>query len=531
MTHEDPSVARLCEGLDDAWDEAMSTWADFLLLRAPEVVTDGAIAWIDLKTRQVSVNAHLVAEGRLWHCLPAIFAHEIGHHLRHPATLEVQARLILLGRSLWPGKVDTVVVNLFADYLINRELGEKFRTEFCDIYRSGGRSGEPAPPAVFFLSLFEETWKLAPGTLTGDGLESLEREFPGALFEARRLVYELRGREPEPDLHFIRFASAIARFIDDPEWLALYACGGPGEPSADDWSAAVAPTASEKNAVDRALAEGRITKEQADRAMRGLRVDLVPPELRAEALDLLYRRAAQRYLVRLTSNERRPEEPLVPGTIEPWEMGDSVAHIDWVSTSMRGGLSTGTPEKRERLPDEEDARTRPPLLVEIYLDVSGSMPSPDEEVNAMTLSAIIVAISAVRAKAKVRGVMYSNHATVLDWSRSVSKLCRFFLSRSGGGTNFPFDLLEESLSRHRGVLRVIISDLDFVQNVSDGRTAQGTLRRAVESGLAVVLHSFEGELPTELQRLGIRVVMVDDASNLPAAAAKLASSLFSGRTK
>ncbi|MBI2378585.1 MAG: hypothetical protein HYV07_31590 [Deltaproteobacteria bacterium] len=514
--------------LESAWPRSLATWSDFLLLSPPELALDGPIAMIDLSTRQVVVNAAQVDAQGLHHCLEALLAHEVGHHMKFPATLAVQARLTVLGRTLWPDRFRDSLVNLFTDFLINRELEERYREAFCEVYRSGAGDSPSNPPFDFYLTMYECAWGLEMGTLTFARGPQLESRFPGAGAAAKSLVRALANTQGL--FHqFIAFCGAIVRFVEPTAELSFVsACGGPGDPADGDWAEALEPSRDELAAIEQALGAKRIKAAEAEAARAPLRASALPTGCDAETVvELAYRKLAARQLVRPPASMKPGEERLLPSTLEAWSADDSVAEIDWTATALRGGVTLGELVKRERDSEEGvEAGTGRLSRIELYLDISGSMPSGRAELNAMTLSAVILAVSAIRSRAAVRSILWSDCRFVKEWCRSESAACRFLLSHSGGGTLFPFDELERSLSVHRDdqPFRVIISDAGFVENVraSSGR-AGAAIRAARASGLAAVLCVDPSE---DLHALGARTLRVPDVNDLPRAAALLARHLF-----
>jgi len=71
----------------------------------------------------------------------ALLAHEIGHHVRFPGTLQTQARLRILERSLIPFD-DYSVINLFTDLMINERLGLALKDQMVQVYQAF--TSEPA---------------------------------------------------------------------------------------------------------------------------------------------------------------------------------------------------------------------------------------------------------------------------------------------------------------------------------------------------------------------------------------------------
>src|SRR5262249_36220342 len=129
-----------------------------------------------------------------------------------------------------------------------------------------------------------------------------------------------------------------------------------------------------------------------------------------EVMAAYYRREAERYLLR-PPPIATVGEAVVPTTLDDWEAGDPAPAIDWLATLLARGERLGAvqPLKRERIADFEghDVPLWQPRI-EIYLDVSGSMPDPRVTRNAMTLAAQILCLGTVRAGGWVRALLYSS---------------------------------------------------------------------------------------------------------------------------
>ena len=80
--------------LHRCWPLAQAHWSRFLLLREPgEDSAQPSVAQIDLRSRHVTVNMELILKKDLGDTLEAILAHEVGHHVRFPATMQTQCAL------------------------------------------------------------------------------------------------------------------------------------------------------------------------------------------------------------------------------------------------------------------------------------------------------------------------------------------------------------------------------------------------------------------------------------------------------
>jgi hypothetical protein len=168
--------------------------------------------------------------------------------------------------------------------------------------------------------------------------------------------------------------------------------------------------------------------------------------------------------------------------------------------------------------------------IEIYLDVSGSMPDPRQTRNALTLAAQILLTGAIRADGWVRAALYScTPVTFWEWCRSETELSRFLMHYVGGGTAFPFDLLGESVAACRGrqPIRVVITDGDFHHNYNEAAPNAGTFAEAaaVSPHLILMLHA-TGDIEGRYQRAGAKVITVAEMEDYPAMAAALAAALF-----
>jgi hypothetical protein len=544
------SDAELDAVVADCWPRAQEHWSRFLLLQPPvNDCAQAAVAQIDLTTRRIGLHYRLLREKDLGDCVEALLAHEIGHHVRYPATLTTQARLRLLEKAILPLE-NYSVVNLFTDLLINDTLWPAFGPHFVRIYQAFARDAFPGadPAFLFYLSVYEERHGLEPGTLLGPwGGGTLAKTNPDYRAEAQLLAQNLFHLGPNLYTQFLYFVSIISRYVPLPSAGqnaagVLHDCGC-GEPSADDWADALTPDAREKEAIRRAEREGWIRKELAerlsDRDALARRISTLPgaggddatrvPEVMAA----YYRRQADRYLLR-PPPQLVHGEATTPTTLEEWEPGDPLHDVDWPATLAQRGplLGAAQPLRRHRVAEAEGWEV--PLWqprVEIYLDVSGSMPDPRQTRNAMTLAAQILVTGAIRAGGWARAVLYSGAAVPFwEWCRSEAELSRFLMHYVGGGTEFPFDLLRKSLVECGATqpTRVIITDGDFHHNY-DKLPDPGVFAEAgrVSPHLVLMLHA-TGDLDGRYARAGARVLTVAELEDYPTMAVALASALFEG---
>jgi hypothetical protein len=539
----------LAGAVAEAWPKAQEFWSRFLLLGAPvDGTASGSVAQIDLGTRQVALDLKLIRKKGLCDCLEGILAHEVGHHVRYPGTLAVHARMRMLERSLLPLKQYTLT-NLFTDLMINDALRPQFGDQLCRVYRSfaSDYNWRADPAFVFYLAVYEERWGLEPGSLMGATCAAeFAQEYPGSRAEAQVLGQNLFALGPNVYTQFLYFVSVVAKYTvlngdQEPTAADPYSCGC-GEPSADDWADALTPDGREREAIGRAREEGWISKQTAERMTdeqaSDRRVAALPgfgehdatrvPEVMAA----YYRQQAERFFLK-PPPQLRTGEATTPTTIEEWEPGDAPRDIDWGATLLQRGelLGAAMPLKRQRVAEAEGWEV--PLWqprIEVYLDVSGSMPDPRVTRNAMTLAAQVLITGAIRAGGWARATLYSNAPVQYrEWCRSETELSKFLMHYIGGGTNFPFHLLRESVHEcaHDQPIRVVITDHDFDTNYKSHAGNASTVTEAIAHSPHFILMLHADPSWTEAYKAtGARVIAVRELNDYPAMAAALSNALF-----
>jgi hypothetical protein len=538
----DPEIDAL---IAEAWPRAQAHWSRFLLLQSPgNDPNQTAIAQIDIGTRKIGLHYRMIRERGLMDCIEALLAHEIGHHVRYPATLAVQARLRMQEKALLP--LDGYsTINLFTDLLINDALWPALGPQLARVYQAF--SAESVDPAFqFYLAIYEERRGLEPGFLMGQSRDVLGKRHPNYRAEAQLLGQNLFHLGPNLYTQFLYFVSIFSRYVPlptkdtGPANGAIHDCGC-GEPSPDDWAEALTPDARELEAIRRAEAEAWIRKEllerMRDRDALARRIYSLPgiggddatrvPEVMAA----YYRRQAERYLLR-PPPQLRMGEATTPTTLEEWEPGDPLRDIDWPATlSQRGPLlGAAQPLVRQRVAEAEGWEV--PLWqprIEIYLDVSGSMPDPRVTRNAMTLAAQILVTGAIRAGGWARVILYSGAAVPFwEWCRSESELSRFLMHYIGCGTEFPFDLLHRSMTECGAAqpIRVVITDGDFHANYADNGNSRTFADAARVSQHTILMLHATGDVDGRYTRAEARVVTIEEMEDYPTMAVALASALF-----
>lgn len=267
----------------------------------------------------------------------------------------------------------------------------------------------------------------------------------------------------------------------------------------------------------------------------------------------LFKNEALKYRVKVPPVKEAVPDPYLPGGLEEWEPGEEISHIDWrASATLRGPMAAGTPLLRQFLPDDPDTTKVTPPSVEIYLDTSGSMKNPlapgtHPKDCPMTMAALIIALSCLRVKGRVRGVVWSSGPACIarTWMREEERVLKFLLQSQQGGTNFPFDDLA-SLSKERGpaqgAIRVIVSDSDLTwpSNWGTGSNIEPESLRIVREAakrserIVLILANVSRETAKALEAMSpgkIMVAVVQGHEGLPKIAASVADALFGKKQK
>ncbi|GHG90290.1 VWA domain-containing protein [Comamonas sp. JC664] len=543
------------EDVATSWRDALALWDVRVQLSPPEPHVkfhpdashaQEPLAYIDLVKRQVFVNFKLLADMGASGSLTAVLAHEIGHHARFPHTLGWDAELRVQEQRLLPGLKQSLT-NLFYDLQVNEVVGRTHAEDLCAVYRGFQRvqRGEMSPLFFFYLAIYEELWGLAPGDLVpATLLRPMEERFPGVRAEARMFAQTFYAL-PTGKLQFLYFCSTFIRFIEKPADLefSLPLGGDVSVPDVDDLDAAIHGSSRWDDALDEAEARGWLepmsTHAREEDALDTLhRVTEHLPgkdggKLRRALVARYYRRLVDQHILKLPTTPSQPE-PYLRTTPQAWEHGDDPSSIDWtLSVLSQGHLAAVSPLRRELEADLPPPSELGVPSVEIYLDTSGSMPSPERGLNAMTLAAQVLSASALRKKATVRGIVYSHHNPLVSpWMYDEETAREFLLSYIGGGTQFPFDILDALSQERPDALRILISDSDFLWNIASETDLTPVLAAIRRSRLVVAVLALPDELRARtalaplLRERRFRLVVVRWPSDFGKAAADLAQALL-----
>jgi hypothetical protein len=567
----------------EAWHRARAHWSLAIELKPPRQTTErqrGAIACIDLRTRQTWVDFTRLRALGLEDCTEALLAHEVGHHIRYPNTLVEAYRLTRFLREelgdlfrVWgegarlaavaEGRWD-VLVNLLFDLLINTALRPAYEDDFVRIYRALTAGNPPDALFAWYLGLYEEGWYLTPGTLVPPDAEArLSALRPGWRPAARacfEFLFDHAGERPlhlKPLLPALPAAPEAAASLEGarpfgggvltPEESRRVLARTPAERAARRWRTGLEGAV--LGGVDPARSPAGGTGGGVPAADGGDPVRDLQDVLRGlcepvEVARATYARLARRAEVTVPRGQRAGEAE-TPGPTAAWQLGDRLEEIDWLATLSRHAVAVPgfNLERRTWLPEGPRPGERLSPWIELYVDCSGSMPDPVRAFNAGILAGFVLVEAALRAGGRCRVITYSHlHRAMPTFVASERLAHAGLLTYIGGGTRFPWDLLWESARKYRSVAavtRVVLSDADFLANyeqpdvVAPGFTppqlvaaALTEATRAPDALILLLAAEDDGPEVAGLRAAGARVVSVQGWSDLPAVARNLVKVLF-----
>lgn len=527
------------------WPEALALWSPYLRLRSPRwCLTEadearegltGSFAMIRLVDQTVVISVRRIVPELVDFPLE-ILGHEIGHHVLCPADLADNAHLVARIRRMLPSVEEhaPMVANLYADLLINDRLQRARGLDMAGVYRALRTSGDRL--WTFYLRLYEILWSLPTGSLVAvDARPLVDEKLDLDAFLGARLVRTFAGRWLDGAGRFAALCLPyLLESVDATEawkvWQDAVGAGAGGFPAGltevgeDDEEVPHPALDPELNGTGDtgAPADAEGAAEPADDGNRGAAGQYREPFeygeiLRASGLALsdheiavrYYRERASGHLIRFPDRAAPVIGDEIPEGAVPWDVGEPVMAIDWTETALRSPVVIPgvTTVQRSWGPNDGVEAARVPLDLDLYVDSSGSMPDPQVSVSYLTLAGAIVALSALRAGARVQATLWSgaHEFTMTDgFVRDEQAVLRILTGFFGGGTAFPIHVLRDTYAgrterdaRERPAHVLVISD-DGVTTMFDrderGRDGREVSRQAIASaggGATMVLNLWQ----------------------------------------
>lgn len=421
------------------WPDALAKWSRFTLLRDPhwcatvaeekaESLSD-TFAMIRLDDHGVVVSLRQVAELGVDDLPVEVLAHEIGHHVYCPGNLGDHARMIARMRVALAPLQDRapLVANLYADLLINDRLQRAGELRMDELYRRIRGPEDASELWRFYLRSYEILWSLPKGSLApGEITQKIDVDAQLASRVVRSFSKDwLRGSGRFAALCFPyleslpddKLAREAGRWLDAKSSKSGEIPDGLVEIDDDELDGAIHPALDpDLSGIDwdddtKAKPKGATKKGETGARQRYREPFDYKEILRSVGVTLsdeemtirYYRERALPHLIRFPVRELpRSTDPLPEG-LESWDAGDAMETLDVVesllasSTLIPGvttlqrtwGTSAGNDPERE------------PIDLYLGVDCSGSMANPAQTMSYPVLSGAIIALSALRAGARV----------------------------------------------------------------------------------------------------------------------------------
>ncbi|SDJ97150.1 Mg-chelatase subunit ChlD [Nocardioides sp. YR527] len=248
-----------------------------------------------------------------------------------------------------------------------------------------------------------------------------------------------------------------------------------------------------------------------------------------------YEAEARPHVAPLVQRGLAPAGPAIPGPLEEWGLGDDLAELDWPATLTTGAVFVPgvTTRRRTFLPDEPEPDDEP-VLLDLYLDSSGSMTHPQRG-SAAIVAGTILSLSVLRGGGRVRVTSWSSAGQVAGdsaYTRDRVEIMRQLTTYFGGGTTFPLDLLRARYPESRRPAEgqrhlVVLSDAGLDTFLGRGQEeyadVAAAVRRVIDTGSLMIIGHWRGQSREQAERLGYDVAEIPDVMQAPAACAALAA--------
>jgi hypothetical protein len=538
----------------EAWPKAQKVWSDYVRLREPEWCVNkeqaalagisDSFAMIRLVDHRIVIDINKLNEMQLEDDALQILAHEIGHHIYTPANLKDNAQVLAQARWSLIG-IEThapLVANLYEDLLINDRLHRFKGLDMAIIYKKINKKIQFSKLWSLYMRTYEFLWKLKRYELASQAqfhsdaldadaaiLASLIRSYSknwidGTSRFAAMLYPYLMEEEEAKKAHkstlllldayeagkgggvvggMTTFDELMSKGIIDPRGEALNQNGEdkiiPVMLNQRDRNGGVGP---EKHFLNPATYIDLLQQ--------------VNPNInRQELINNYYKEISLPYLIDFPKEDQNNYSNTLPEGLENWDIGDSADEIDWVETAIYApqifpGINT---LKRTYGPSNDDEKSIMPLDVYIGIDCSGSMTNPSQNFSWPIMAATIIALSALRAGAKVMGCLSGEPGKYLQnkgFETNETEILSVLTSYLGTGYAYGISRLKEPFDRKRDKkTHVIIVTDDDIYHMLNAKTDNGdnhweiieqTLENAGGSG-TIVLHSHPKRNPEGAQRL------------------------------
>ncbi|HYE04505.1 MAG TPA: VWA domain-containing protein [Planctomycetota bacterium] len=535
------------------WPAALAIWSPFTRLGEPRFCTTsvaaateglrGSFAMIRLNDHAVVIDCAEISRLGVAGFAREILAHEVGHHVLAPADLRDQARLLVRVRAGLPGlaHLAPMVANLWTDLLINDRLQRSRGLDMAGVYRALGVAGRGSARSwQLYLRICEELWRLDAGTLAdvaGDSdliadarlgartVRVYARDWLAGASRFACLLQPYLAQEADAAAAARAAASlldacAVGAGAEPPDGLATMDEGEDEAMHPAEDPAIVGDDAQRNVPGDRLPEADRAPdprQHQRQRDPPGYVAVMAGMGVAVSERDLVmryYRELALPHLVPFPARvARRGHDPLPEG-LETWDLGSPTHEIDWMESTARGGRPIPGVTTLRRTWGESvgpDVR-REPLDLYLGIDCSGSMGDPARSRSWPIVAGAVMALSALRARAKVWACLSGEpgeHAQTAGFVRDERAILATLTDYLGTGYSFGIERLRAAFlvgtPPERATHLLVLSDSDWFDMLDRGAPdGWEVARRAAEvagGGASAVLRLPPGSCAGPIARL------------------------------
>ena len=243
-----------------------------------------------------------------------------------------------------------------------------------------------------------------------------------------------------------------------------------------------------------------------------------------------YRERALPHLIRFPTREVPQAADPLPESLDVWDVGSSLATVDWVESLVRSPYPIPGITLVERIYGSSAGSDRDRQPVDLYLgvDCSGSMTNPRYGLSYPVLAGTVVTLSALRAGAQVMTTLSGepgSYSSTERFSRSERENLKILTGYLGTGYAFGILRLQETFldgtKPKRPTHLLVLTDADIFYMLKEVKTGWEIARDAVEvaGGGATLVLDMAGpgryrEDIERLQHLGWEVHLVNSMAGL-----------------
>lgn len=525
-----------------AWPDASRAFSPYTRLPRPILCDSsaderreglqGSFAMIRMRDQRIVIGLSQIAERGLEAHAHAILAHEVGHHVHAPGNLPDMARMHdRIRRSMAASRASfaSMVSNLYADLVINDRLQRDGLADLASVYRALRREpapGEAAPSDLwrYYMRTYELLWGLPRDTLVAPPSDEIEADAE----LAARLVRVFRKRFLDGAAPFAKLSERYLDALGDGSSLAAPWLDATGDSLGDQIPGGLLEDDFDPSGVEHPSLDPRITGEAPPGALEGSaggragqgaqgrsqrgdgRLDqrVVPLRGPAEWLSLLrslgvtrdtsellaryYGDLASPHLIPFPAQRLpRASDPLPEG-LEPWEPGASLEQIDWLASLLRSPVVVPGVTTVQRVYGEQEGAEPEKQVPDLYvgIDCSGSMGNPAYQLAYPVVAGVVLARSALRAKARVMACLSGEwhgegrFVQTPGFLRDEPEILKVLVDYLGTGASFGLGRLVSTFvdapPPERPVHLLVVSDSDLFAEIDGTAGGWELTRRAIE---------------------------------------------------